>query len=214
MPDSIQSFFHISLRYRNCLWSDYGVLWWTSTRPCCAKIVSDQTQRWDLRCTLIGFLSLVLEAAGSVVYFWEKSITVLSQMVWSDVAFVWRRKLSILKWITTQAKLQPPPSLRTDNLKTRSDSKVLPKSNAEKRDGTPSWGPRQKQACPDRPRRKVPMSRPSQTESAYVQTVPDGRCLCPDRPRRKVPMSRPSQTEGAYVQTVPDGRCLCPDVRA
>ena len=24
------------------------------------------------------------------------------------------------------------------------------------------------------------MSRPSQTESAYVQTVPDGKCLCPD----------------------------------
>ena len=27
-----------------------------------------------------------------------------------------------------------------------------------------------KSICPDRPRRKVPMSRPSQTESAYVQT--------------------------------------------
>ena len=26
----------------------------------------------------------------------------------------------------------------------------------------------------------MPMSRPSQTESAYVQTVPDGVCLCPD----------------------------------
>ena len=24
------------------------------------------------------------------------------------------------------------------------------------------------------------MSRPSQTESAYVQTLPDGKCLCPD----------------------------------
>ena len=29
-----------------------------------------------------------------------------------------------------------------------------------------------------------------QTESRYVQTVPDGKCLCPDPPRRKVPMSR------------------------
>ena len=28
------------------------------------------------------------------------------------------------------------------------------------------------------------------TESRYVQTVPDGKCLCPDPPRRKVPMSR------------------------
>ena len=29
-----------------------------------------------------------------------------------------------------------------------------------------------------------------QTESRYVQTVTDGKCLCPDPPRRKVPMSR------------------------
>ena len=29
-----------------------------------------------------------------------------------------------------------------------------------------------------------------QTESRYVQTVPDGKCLSPDPPRRKVPMSR------------------------
>ena len=29
-----------------------------------------------------------------------------------------------------------------------------------------------------------------QTESRYVRTVPDGKCLCPDPPRRKVPMSR------------------------
>ena len=29
-----------------------------------------------------------------------------------------------------------------------------------------------------------------QTESRYVQTVPDGKCLCPEPPRRKVPMSR------------------------
>ena len=58
------------------------------------------------------------------------------------------------------------------------------------------------------------MSRPSQTESAYVQTFPDEKCLCPDLPRRKVLMPRPSQTEKAYVQTVPDGKCLCPDYRA
>ena len=29
----------------------------------------------------------------------------------------------------------------------------------------------------------------SQTDSRYVQTVPDGKCLCPDRTRRKVPVS-------------------------
>ena len=50
-----------------------------------------------------------------------------------------------------------------------------------------------KSVCPDRPRQKVGMSRPSQTESG---------------------MSRPSRTESRYVQTVPDGKCLCPDYRA
>ena len=78
-----------------------------------------------------------------------------------------------------------------------------------------------KRICPDRPRRKVPMSRPSQTQSAYVQTIPDGKCLCPDRPRLKVPMSRPSQTESGYVQTIVSSKLfvrsscvrkqLCPD---
>ena len=53
-----------------------------------------------------------------------------------------------------------------------------------------------------------------QTESRYVQTVPDGKCLCPDPPKRKVPMSRPSQTESVYVQTLPDGKSPCPDFRA
>ena len=47
---------------------------------------------------------------------------------------------------------------------------------------------------------KLPRLR-SQTQSGYVQTGPDGKCLCPDRPRLKVPMSRPSQTESGYVQT-------------
>ena len=46
------------------------------------------------------------------------------------------------------------------------------------------------------------MSRQAQTESAYLQTVPDSKCLCPDRPRLKVPMPRPSQTESGYVQTI------------
>ena len=74
----------------------------------------------------------------------------------------------------------------------------------------PGWDPRRKQVCPDRPRRKLPMSRPSRTEVAYVQTVPDGKCLCPDRPRRKMPMSRPSQMEVACVQTF----VRTPDFRA
>ena len=38
--------------------------------------------------------------------------------------------------------------------------------------------------------RKTPRLR-SQTESRYVQTVPDGKCLCPERPRQSV-----------YVQTL------------
>ena len=32
-------------------------------------------------------------------------------------------------------------------------------------------GFRRKQVCPDRPRRKVPMYRPSQTEGTYVETA-------------------------------------------
>ena len=58
------------------------------------------------------------------------------------------------------------------------------------------------------------MSRPSQTESVYVQTLPDGKCLCPDFRafkifrafivRSKVLMSRLSCIQN----------CLCPDFRA
>ena len=68
------------------------------------------------------------------------------------------------------------------------------------------------------------MSRQAQTESAYVQTVPDSNCLCPDRPRRKVDMSRLSCVqnfscvlrafEDNYVQTIPDRNSICPDFRA
>ena len=81
--------------------------------------------------------------------------------------------------------------------------------------------PDPKWICPDRPRRKVPMSRPSQTQSAYVQTVPDGKWICPDYRafkifraffvRSKTNMSRPSQTETVYVQTFVRS---CPDHRA
>ena len=81
--------------------------------------------------------------------------------------------------------------------------------------------PDPKWICPDRSRRKVPMSRPSQTQSAYVQTVPDGKWICPDFRafkifraffvRSKTNMSRPSQTETVYVQTFVRS---CPDHRA
>ena len=81
--------------------------------------------------------------------------------------------------------------------------------------------PDPKWICPDRSRRKVPMSRPSQTQSAYVQTVPDGKWICPDfrafknfcafLVRSKTNMSRPSQTETVYVQTFVRS---CPDHRA
>ena len=48
------------------------------------------------------------------------------------------------------------------------------------------------------------MSRPSQTESAYTQTVQDGKCLYPDRPRRKVPMSKLSCVHQTVVRSCPD----------
>ena len=68
----------------------------------------------------------------------------------------------------------------------------------------------------------------SQTESRYVQTVPDGKCLCPDRPRRKVPMSRLSCVHQTFVRSCSDFRAFtrlscvhvqtfvrsCPDFRA
>ena len=60
------------------------------------------------------------------------------------------------------------------------------------------------QVVPDghRPRLKVPPRLRCATQIGYVQTGPDGKCICPDRPRLKVPMSRPSQTESGYVQTI------------
>ena len=58
-----------------------------------------------------------------------------------------------------------------------------------------------KSICPDRPRRKVPMSRPSQTESAYVQTFvrsPDLRAF----------MSRLSCVHQTFVRSCPDFRAF------
>ena len=48
----------------------------------------------------------------------------------------------------------------------------------------------------------------SQTESRYVQTVPNGKYLCPDRPRRKVPMSRLSCVHQTFVRSCPDFRAF------
>ena len=48
----------------------------------------------------------------------------------------------------------------------------------------------------------------SQTESRYVQTVPEGKCLCPDRPRRKVPISRLSCVHQTFVRSCPDFRAF------
>ena len=71
--------------------------------------------------------------------------------------------------------------------------------------------PDRKSICPNRLRRKVPLSRLSQTESVYVQIVPDRKCICPDYyafktfggffVRSKCNMSRPPQTKSVYVQT-------------
>ena len=58
-----------------------------------------------------------------------------------------------------------------------------------------------KSICPDRPRRKVPMSRPSQTESAYVQTFvrsPDFRAF----------MFRLSCVHQTFVRSCPDFRAF------
>ena len=57
-------------------------------------------------------------------------------------------------------------------------------------------------ACPRFPRLR------SQTESPYVQTVPDGKFLFPDRPRRKVPMSRFSCVHQIFVRSCPDFRAF------
>ena len=51
--------------------------------------------------------------------------------------------------------------------------------------------PDRNQICPDRSRRKVPMSRPSQTQSAYVQTIVRS---CPDH-RAFIRVSRPCNFE-------------------
>ena len=50
---------------------------------------------------------------------------------------------------------------------------------------------------------EVPRLR-SQTESRYVQIVPDKKCLCPDRPRRKVCMSTLSCVHQTFVGSFPD----------
>ena len=96
--------------------------------------------------------------------------------------------------------------------------------------------PDRKSICPDRPRRKVSMSRPSQTESAYVQTFVRSKffvhsscvqnSLCPDFRAFKIlydqtlvrsklkfvrsfVRSKTPMSRLSCVQT-----CFCPDFRA
>ena len=96
--------------------------------------------------------------------------------------------------------------------------------------------PDRKSICPDRPRRKVSMSRPSQTESAHVQTFVRSKffvrsscvqnSLCPDFRAFKIlydqilmrsklkfvrsfVRSKTPMSRLSCVQT-----CLCPDFRA
>ena len=96
--------------------------------------------------------------------------------------------------------------------------------------------PDRKSICPDRPRRKVSISRPSQTESAYVQTFVRSKffvrsscvqnSLCPDFRAFKIlydqtlvhsklkfvrsfVRSKTPMSRLSCVQT-----CLCPDFRA
>ena len=87
--------------------------------------------------------------------------------------------------------------------------KVLPRLRSQTQSGYVQTGPDGKSLCPDRPRLKVPMSRPSQTESGYVQTIVRSkffvrsscvrRQICPDHPRPKQYMSRLSCV---FVQTI------------
>ena len=97
--------------------------------------------------------------------------------------------------------------------------------------------PDRKSICPNRPRRKVPMSRPSQTESAYVQAIVRSKFFvfssCAEKspcPAFKIPMS---SVQNPHVRAfkifrgvlivrskIPMSRlscvqnCRCPDYRA
>ena len=66
--------------------------------------------------------------------------------------------------------------------------------------------------CPDRPRRKMPMSRSSQNQSASVQIIPDRNCICP---YFRAFMSRPSCAPN-YIRAFNAKFlvCPCPDHRA
>ena len=86
---------------------------------------------------------------------------------------------------------------------------LLPRLRSQTQNGYVQTGPDGKCLCPNRPRLKVPMSRPSQTESGYVQTFVRSkffvrsscvrRQICPDYPRPRQYMSRLSCV---LVQTI------------
>ena len=86
---------------------------------------------------------------------------------------------------------------------------LLPRLRSQTQNGYVQTGPDGNCLCPDRPRLKVPMFRPSQTESGYVQTFVRSkffvrsscvrRQICPDHPRPRQYMSRLSCV---LVQTI------------
>ena len=78
--------------------------------------------------------------------------------------------------------------------------------------------PDRKSICPDRPRRKVSMSRPSQTESAYVQTFVRSKffvrsscvqnSLCPDFGSFKILYDQTLVRSFIHNYTMNTGTCL------
>ena len=79
--------------------------------------------------------------------------------------------------------------------------------------------PDRKSICPDRPRRKVSMSRPSQTESAYVQTIVRSKffvrssCVqkssCPDFRAFKIAYVQTFvRSKGKFVRSKIDNLCV------
>ena len=52
------------------------------------------------------------------------------------------------------------------------------------------------------------MSRPSQTENVYVQTIPDGKCLGSNSPRQKEPIFRLLCVHKSFMRSYPEFRVL------
>ena len=61
------------------------------------------------------------------------------------------------------------------------------------------------------PIRKVLMSKPSQVENAYVQTVPDWKCICTDHRAFKINCAIFRAFNVEYVQAIPHQKRICSD---